>query len=1238
MAAARQGQPRDGTSQRQREFAALDPGTVQLDDRDVEDYLAFATKFAERVIYKEEGEEGDSDWVPFFMCDPSAIIAAIQAENPDKLRDELYQAIDRAPTPQALAELVTTVAALGYRLERWSTSVASQPDLKQQIDRRIRANLARPIARFMSLHALAKARLSLPEVIFDETIWGIDFDAIEPDRHQSGEDLSDPSDLVNHVFPQLSDIGVALYNVVRNVIVLAADYFEPSLETRRDVEPHFALFIAFLRLFILIRDNFNKLTERHLDFFYKEVLGLKTKPPRPDYLHAVAELAGKETPSHGIDANTNIDAGKDADGNPLTYSTNDQLIVNRAQIGVYQTVFAELVEADDDVQVRAVKAAPIANSQDGLGAEIEDQEKPSWATLGSNAMPEARIGFALASSMLDLAGGVRDVTVDFHLEGLPTSFSTPQLQDAFQLSLTGAEEWIDITDFTVSLTSASEEDGLRSAILRMNFVLPKTIPAIVGADPEILGEDLQTRLPVMRVLFRQPAPSDMAAYDALRRATLANTQISLSVTGITEVFAQTDEFAVDPAKPFAIFGNAAPAGAHFYLRSQEAFEKPLSKVTLNLAWDQLPQSSFKEHYAAYALQDDLPGISDFRATLSYLQDGAWHGATEDSLFEVESERSKFDPEFGKEALTDVPNVRDAVLKEAEDKVELSESVSLSLTNLTNQHPREVEAKPWTPNSLHGFLRLQLGQQDFLHNQQIGVTTRQSLAMGRLPDCTPGAIYLDPSDNVSKTCTAPTVDSAWEVLLPEDPYTPTVKSLTFGYDAAADANTHPGLFSHVHIEPFGTADAGDAPARRLVPDLQHEGTLYLGVTDLKPGDGLSVLFQVAESTADTGVPTPDVRWSYLAGDAWEEFEEHQIVRDTTQGLIVSGVITFTIPRDIAPPKRRLSGDYQWLRAHVERYPGGVSELLAAHTQAVRATLTDADNHQNHLEAPLPAGSVKGLSTGDAAIAGLNQPYDSVAGRPRETSQAFYTRVAERLRHKGRAITQFDYERLVLERFDDVYKVKCINHTDEEHAPAPGHVLVGVIPDFTKLKAVDRLRPQVTVGRLEQITDYLARLNCPFVGERGSARLHVVNPRYQSIKVAFNVRFKEHIGTFEHHKRLLNKAINEFLSPWAYKDSVDITFGGRVFKSSIVYLVEQQDYVDYVTDFVMFEPSVGTDLDTIEAATPRSILVPVEEHDIAVLEAPDCPPENATTPDKTLGNYYILGDFELKPRDDEGDDDD
>ncbi len=97
---------------------------------------------------------------------------------------------------------------------------------------------------------------------------------------------------------------------------------------------------------------------------------------------------------------------------------------------------------------------------------------------------------------------------------------------------------------------------------------------------------------------------------------------------------------------------------------------------------------------------------------------------------------------------------------------------------------------------------------------------------------------------------------------------------------------------------------------------------------------------------------------------------------------------------------------------------------------QATFTDKGNDPAFSAKVLPSGTISKLDQPDAAVKKITQPFATFGGRGQEASTAFYTRVSERLRHKDRAIALWDYERLVLEAFPQIYQVKCLNHTHYE----------------------------------------------------------------------------------------------------------------------------------------------------------------------------------------------------------------
>src|SRR4029077_10948625 len=107
-------------------------------------------------------------------------------------------------------------------------------------------------------------------------------------------------------------------------------------------------------------------------------------------------------------------------------------------------------------------------------------------------------------------------------------------------------------------------------------------------------------------------------------------------------------------------------------------------------------------------------------------------------------------------------------------------------------------------------------------------------------------------------------------------------------------------------------------------------------------------------------------------------------------------------------------------------------------------------------------------------------------------------SERLRHKNRAICLWDYERLILEAFPQIYKVKCLNHTCFEPSEsgtgiyrelAPGHVTIVTIPNVRVQNLRDPLKPFTSLGLLDEIKGFLEESTSCF------AQLHVKNPQFE-----------------------------------------------------------------------------------------------------------------------------------------------
>ena len=199
-------------------------------------------------------------------------------------------------------------------------------------------------------------------------------------------------------------------------------------ESDQSLAPQLTLFVCFLNLLDQSKKHFNQLTQRHLDFYYLEILKIEKRQALPDQVHIIFELA-KNIVQEKIDKNTALDAGKDKLGSKLVFETRDELIANKATIAQLKNVYHH-----SESNLKAIKACEMANSFDGMGKASPSGDlkwypfgyvTPKYSDLQPE-LPDAKLGFALASPVLFLKEGLRKITVQMSLRD-PVSGSAGQL-------------------------------------------------------------------------------------------------------------------------------------------------------------------------------------------------------------------------------------------------------------------------------------------------------------------------------------------------------------------------------------------------------------------------------------------------------------------------------------------------------------------------------------------------------------------------------------------------------------------------------------------------------------------------------------------------------------------------------------------------------------------------------------------------------------------------------------------
>lgn len=857
--------------------------------------------------------------------------------------------------------------------------------------------------------------------------------------------------------------------------------------------PHLALFISFLRMYQLPQELINRITGRHLDFYYQEVLRLGKRPAEPDRAHLLMELKKQAEPT-AIGPEHRFTAGRDSSGVELLYAPAGTTVINHARVAALATLY---VAGDGTGPVYAATPAPGA----------------AWRPFGEAGAEPAEVGFALSSPALIMREGERKVTVTFTFSGNgPKDF----LASRFTVKVTGEKGWI-------AATAAHGTDPGSIVV-----TVSAGAGAITGFGPVHGDYRFSHGIPVVLFILSQKSGTP---YGDLKGLQVASVSLTAGASGITPDSLESDAGRLDPKKSFLPFGPLPTRGSRFMIGCREALGKKLARLDLTLQWKNLPDLSAT--YRDYGITD-VTGT--FTAAACFKAGGAGCRSDELPLFQEKPAERAY---HGKEK----PHKSPLIINDG------------ALLNLL---PTD---RATTVDTIDGFVTLFLNE-GFHHDDYRQQYVAELARFARL---------------------------GGDLKLPPEPYTPTVQSISLAYETDVYETSFGGKGSGdvtvYHLDCFGCAPLSSRNPVPLLPQHHAQGELLIGLSSLNPGDSVSILFQVLEGSGAAATTRGDIAWSTLSGNRWQSLERSAITRDTTNGLRRSGIMTFAIPPGTVLDNTLMAPGLAWLKGELADGTAAADLLLAVAANAVEVCWLPVAGASAHLATALPAGSITKLKTGIPPVKSISQPFPSFGGRTEENAARFHTRVAERLRHKNRCISIWDWERMVLEAFPKIHRVKCIPHARKGNFLAPGNVLVVVIPDQRNRSGVELLQPRADADTLTAISS--------FVADHAGMGLsvEVQNPVYREVTLEFAVQFRR--PDFNYHRKLLNEALLRFLSPWAFDSSREMTFGGTIYKSVLVDFVEELDYVEFVTDFRMTSGGAA-DLDQVRPESPDAILVSAESH--------------------------------------------
>ena len=470
----------------------------------------------------------------------------------------------------------------------------SHNPLANELTQVIRSKLVRPyfeltrLAEKLNRGLLSRQKVVIPSDL--EELWqASDQLKVNPDIVKKTVS-SDTSGYMGEIFPYQK----VAFDTIIYFKSIAPKLLEQSLTQYPYHAPQVSVYVAFLKLFGLLQDDINRLTRKHLDYFYKEVLKQTPLPSQPDKVHVHFDLSDHVL-SKMLTSGTQLTAGVDEDGYDYLYITDHDVQLSQAKICDLRVVhvaqnpsvgLGTIFKSVSNIYSQVVNLGEDGEAHDQHGNPTpfftlgRDQTDISWE---NREMQPARIGFAISSHILMLREGQREilVTFKFNLKSLSSLVSFIEevsekdhvtaesafntiLGNVLKARFTSEEEWFVISDFEIS-----PPDKWTEGEFTLTINLDISDPPVTRYNEETHGQGFKSDWPVIE--FVLSTENAMYGYTYLRDLIIEECHIKVHVNNVKDLQIFNDIGKLEVNKPFFPFGALPEPGSYFLSWQRRGF-------------------------------------------------------------------------------------------------------------------------------------------------------------------------------------------------------------------------------------------------------------------------------------------------------------------------------------------------------------------------------------------------------------------------------------------------------------------------------------------------------------------------------------------------------------------------------------------------------------------------------------------------------------------------------------------
>ncbi|MEE1944505.1 hypothetical protein VRU48_05255 [Pedobacter sp. KR3-3] len=1176
--------------------------TSQLvDARTEQDWLFFLGEFATLINFYDQDNTVNGNWAPFLLKDPVFLLAtiaktkvadlhAIYFKTKTRLQQLFAKGIELGKIGIGINDMLEQIFQVFVYLKRWIYYLQTTVE-----EYELKTYILQQVENVYSKYFWAIS--SLRQVLFSTTIIpGISkFDPGKLNAFQTHEELvwkkyenKEPYwEVLNlqhpinknspeAIFKSLVKAGDGIFVFFNNVVSHAQQAFE-KLSANKSIHPDTTLLRSFVHLLKIQQAELNKLADKHLDFYYQDILQQVAEPAKADRVFVCAELMASDSLSW-LPPATALDAGTDAEKNPVYFANAKGLWLNPAVITGLQTLSKTVV----GTQQVSYDLGNIADP--GTLKKDADNHLMTWPPFQAPSAVQTAMGIAFASPMLLLKEGNRSINISIEYNGLLDL----DILETASYALSTATGWLNMAPKTTTISPKGQNQQLQ-----LQFNLLPDQPAIEPILDEAIN-GFKADWPMLKIMFQNfPQSGEMAKVIAL--------DIEVEVSGINNLQLYNDHGGIIAKAPYPIFGTTPLLNSNFLIGSSEIFSKPLQKLSLALNWGNLPDD-FGIYYKAYNdyLHQKWTAIQNQKKTWLgrfFRWVKSWFVKSTD-LFEEPFYNGGFKVDFkllqarswlpvNAVSETDPTHIPSSVPLFDED----ADFKLLETTHFTCQ-PDPILLKPdatmqlqalaYQEESANGFIKLQLAVPTYGFGSELypAIVYEQALANARL------------INKRRKKFEEPA----------KIPFAPLLNATQAGYTAKqsyllSQNNGTDYPLACYHFTPFGNylsydqkqgrvnqgfAFGTDSQILPMVAEFPYQGFLFMQLHNLLPTSALSIFIEVKPQLSNK-LPSLPLSCFYWSETGWQVLE---VVADGTGNLSTSGILQVKIPNTIAVQHNTMPKDAYCICLATTEDPSLFAEISLVKTNGFEAERM-AGSWQSLNEVPLlPANTILQPKLKLSAIKSLVQPFPSFGGRAAEEATMMNRRIGKRLKTKDRLRSTDDCLLLVKSEFPEIFYAKAV------YNQLTRNTAIYLVGKAQSGSAGNALLPAVEPVLVKDIQRYVAQRSSAFT------TISAQPFEIQYLMVSANISIRE---GFEPSlmQSAINAALNLYLSPWAESGAEQVTIEEPIGMAQVVNFIKNINGVVDVTDTSLQTWLADQDADkqTLQTVNPlkaSTLIVPCLKH--------------------------------------------